>query len=153
MKLIPILVVVLFAASTLAQAPNSAPPPSLERLCGKLEHVQNVPVKDAPNTIVSKARDLPRVAVRLYPAGENGQSCEGASAIATTATGHWGSFGFKSKQLPGGLYWLQVEPNERKYRMLIRYAPKRYSDQSCSETLWEVNDSGDFWRAQIITVD
>jgi hypothetical protein len=153
MTLIPLSVVILFAASALAQAPNGAPPPTLERLCGKLEHAQDLPVKNAPNTFKTKERDVRHAAVSLYAAGENGQCCEGATAIATTTTGHWGSFQLKSKQLPGGLYWLQVEPNGRKYRMLIRYAPKRFSDQLCTQTLWELNDSGDFWKVELITVD
>jgi hypothetical protein len=153
MKLIPLIAAVLIAASALAQVPKSATPPTVERLCGKLEHVQNLPVKGTSNTFRTKERPLSRVVVSLYPAVENGQCCEKTPAIATVETGRCGSFEFKSKQLPDGLYWLQVEPNGRKYQMLIRYAPNRPSDESCSRTVWEVNDSGDFWKAQIISVD
>jgi hypothetical protein len=153
MKVILRWAVVWFAASGLAEAPNSAPSPSLERWCGKLEHVQNLPVKDAPNAFVTKQRDLRRGRVSLYPAGENSQCWEGAAAMATAVTGNRGCCELKSKHLPGGLYGLQVEPNGRKYRVLIHYAQKRFSDQLCSQPVWEASESGDFRKAQLISVD
>jgi len=153
MKLIPLSVAILIASSAFAQAPSSAQPPILERLCGKLEHAQDLPVKGEPTTIVTKYQNLRHAPVSLYPAVENGQWSDGATPIVTATTGHWGSFQLKTKQLPGGLYWLQVEPDGRKYRMLVRYAPKRFPDQLCTQTVWEVNDAGGFRKVALISVD
>jgi len=146
-------VLVLLSASAFAQAPNDAPPPTVQRLCGKLEYTHDIPVKGDSKSIVTKEQDVRHAAVSLYPAVENGQCCEGVAAASTTMTGHWGSFQLKSKQLPGGLYWLQVEWNSRKYQMIIQYEPKKYSDQLCSQTVWEVNDAGDLRKVIFITVD
>ena len=88
----------------------------------------------------------------LFLAGENGQCCEGAAAIVTSVTGHWGGFELKTNQLPGGLYWLEVEPEGRKYSILVRYAPKRHSDQLCYQTYWDIDDKGNFSEGKFITV-
>ena len=153
MTLIPIGVLVLLSASAFAQAPNNSSPPTVQRLCGKLEQTKDVPVKGEPNNLATKEQDARHAAVSLYSADANGQCCELATAVTTTMTNHWGNFHLKSKHLPEGIYWLQVEWNGRKYRMLVHYAPKRYPDQLCSETEWEINDAGDFRKVEFITVD
>jgi hypothetical protein len=153
MTLIPIGVLVFLSASALAQAPNNAPPPTVQRICGKLEYTHDVPVKGDPKSVVAKEKDVRHADVDLYPATENGQCCEGLAAASTTRTGHWGSFELKSKHLPGGLYWLHVEWNDRKYQMLIQYEYKKYPDQLCSQAVWEVNDAGELRKVLFITVD
>jgi hypothetical protein len=153
LNLIPISLVLLFAANAVAQAPKSAQPPTVERICGKLEHTETIPVKGDPHTLVEKVRNLRHVSISLFPADENRQCCEGANAIATTVTGHWGGFEMKLKRVPSGLYWLQVEPDGQKYRMIIRYAPKRYSDQLCTQTYWAIDNAGNFREGQFITID
>ncbi len=132
MKLIPLSVAILIVSSAFAQAPSSAQPPILERLCGKLEHAQDLPVKGEPNTIVTKYQNLRHAPVSLYPAVENGQWSDGATPIVTATTGQWGSFQLKTKQLPGG---------------------KRFPDQLCTQTVWEVNDAGGFRKVALISVD
>ena len=153
MKSTSIFGAIFFAASALAQTPNSTPPQTLERLCGKLEHVQNLPVNGNPYVVATKRHSLPRVIVSLFSADGTSDCCGGAAPVLTTATDHRGSFEFKSRQLPGGTYWLEVEPNGRKYRMLIRYASRKHSDELCSEIFWQVNDNGDFNMAHPITLD
>jgi hypothetical protein len=153
MTLIPIGILVLLSASAFAQAPNNAPPPNVQRLGGKLEYTHDIRVKGDPKSIVTKEKDVRHAVLNLYPAVENGQCCEGLAAASTAITGHWSSFELKSKHLPGGLYWLHVAWDNRKYQMLIQNEPKRYPDQLCSRTVWEVNDAGELPKVLFITVD
>jgi hypothetical protein len=139
-------------AQTTAQTAQRDAPTTVERLCRKLEHVQEIPVKTAQNTFVTEARKLPRVAVSLYPAEEGRECCSGASPIASTATGRWGSFRFNEKKLTSGLYWIVVKPSGREYRLLIQYAQKKNSDRLCSDTFWQVTEDGNFWKTETVFV-
>jgi hypothetical protein len=153
MKVSAPLSVVLFVANAFAQAP-SKPQPTVEKFCGKLYRIHYVPIRDKIPSYSIKTNDLRHVTVRLYAATENGKCCDGLSPIATTTTGHWGSFGFTSKGLPGGLYWLQAEPQGNKYSILVRYTPKRHADQLCYQTSWAIDDAGHFSEGWgIVTVD
>ena len=151
MNLVSALFVASFGLGALAQSPYPPRQVTVERLCGKLKHVEEFQITATSSG--QKSWNLPHVIVNLYPAPENGECCE--RAIATAETGLWGSFKLKTKQLQGGLYWLEVLPNGRKYRILVRYAPKRRSDQECYNTWWQVNDAGDFSEgiATTVTVD
>jgi hypothetical protein len=144
MTLMPIGLLVLLSASALAQAPGDAPPPTLERLCGKLQHVDALPIETEVYGIRTEILNIPHVAVTLYAADARSPCCNRATPVATAVTGHWGSFRLKSKRLPDGMYWLQVEPNGHKSRILFQYAPNRHSDQLCTETYWTVDEKGGF---------
>jgi hypothetical protein len=127
----------------------------LERLCGKLQHVDALPIKTEVYEIRTEILNIPRAAVTLYAADAGSPCCDRATPVATAVTGHGGSFRLKSKRLPGGMYWLQVEPNGRKYRMLFQYAPKRHSNQLCAETYWSVDEKGGFevWTGKTILIE
>ena len=142
MKSVSSLVVLPLALSAFAQTHKITSPPIVERLCGKLQRSELLPIKDELNAFTMKTHDLRHVVVNLYPAAEDSQCCEAASVIATTVTGHWGSFSLKTKRLPGELYWLEIQPDGRKSSVLVRYAPKKYSDQLCTETWWDVDGDG-----------
>jgi hypothetical protein len=144
MNLMPIGLLVLLSASAFAQAPSSARPPTLERLCGMLQHVDALPIKTEVYEIRTEILNIPHAAVTLYAADAGSRCCDRATPVAMAVTGHLGSFRLKSKRLPGGMYWLQVEPNGRKYRILFQYAPNRHSDQLCTETYWTVDEKGGF---------
>jgi hypothetical protein len=155
MKLNLALIVYLLALNALAQTPQNTEAPTLERLCGKLQHVE-YRLREGTTNVFDLARwDLRHVVVNLYPAVENAQCCEGTTVTATTVTGHWGSFGLKTKRLPGGLYWLEVLPDGHSHSILIRYAPRRRSDQPCYDTFWTIDDKGVFTEgiSRTITVD
>jgi hypothetical protein len=152
MILVYLLPFLFIAASALAQTPQSRKQPTLERLCGKLLRTENIPIKGEPNSFTMKTHDLGHVTVSLYPAQEKGMCCDG-SPISTTVTGRWGSFEFKPKRVPGGLYWLEIEPEGHKYSILVRYTPKRYSDQLCFQTYWDIDDKGNFSEGTFLTVD
>jgi hypothetical protein len=138
----------VLAAGFLGQGPAREAPPSLERLCGKLVHYEGAWVHGR-----DKTRNLPHVPVRLYPAVDREQCCEGLAAKATLSTGHWGDFEFKPKGISAGFYWLEVEPNGREYKILIEYAPKKHWGQMCTQTVWEVDDAGKLRHEQLMTID
>lgn len=145
MKLARVLAVYFLTVSAFAQAPTTAlAPPTLERLCGKLRHVEYQ---------LGIQKNLRKVIVNLYPAVRAGECCEAGPPIATAITGRWGSFHLKTKGLAAGSYWLEVQPNGRKYHMLVRYTPKRYPDQLCYQTYWDVHDDGSFGEGGVVTVD
>jgi hypothetical protein len=155
MKLLPALILYPLALSTFAQSPQNPQVPTLERLCGKLQH-EEYRLRPGTTNVSDVARwDLRHVVVNLYPAVENAQCCEGTIVAATTVTGHWGSFDLKTKRLQGGPYWLEVRPDGHSYSILVRYAPKRRSEQPCYDTFWTIDDKGVFTEAiqRTITVD
>ena len=132
---------------------QGARPPVVERLCGKLLHSEQVPIKNAVNTFEDKTRNLAHVTVKLYRADDDRLCCNGLSLAAETKTGRWGSFRLREKGLVGGVYWIVVRPTSREYRLLIRYEPKKNSDELCSQSLFELNDAGNFWKAEIVVLD
>ena len=152
MKWFIILAVPFLASNGTAQTARGNAPTTVERLCGKVEHVREIPVKAAQNTFLTEARKLPRVPVSLYPAEEGRECCFGTSPIASTTTGRWGSFRFDENKLTSGPYWIVVKPNGREYRLLIQYARKKNSDKLCSDTFWQVTDDGRFWKTETVFV-
>jgi hypothetical protein len=153
MNLTSVVIMAAVAASLSAQTPKADTPPTLERLCGKLHRVQEFPDKKVPNTIDQKEWNLSHVPVRLYPADGNNACCTGKTPIAETKTSHWGGFELKSKGIPAGTYWLEVEPNGQRSELMVQYSPKKYSNQLCTETFWEVDDTGNLRNATFIIVD
>jgi len=148
-----LLALVSLAVVVNAQDAGKTEPPKVAKLCGKLQHTEDVPVKNAKNTFEEKVRNLPQVTVRLYSAKQGSECCNGMPLAAQAVTGRWGGFRFGSKNLIGGLYWLAVQTNGREYKLLFQYDPKLKSDELCSETFWRLNDAGQFWMGRTITVD
>jgi hypothetical protein len=151
MRVLSIAAMALLANIAQAQSqPHNAP--VLEKLCGKLLHSEQVPVKNTTNTFEDKTKNLSHVMVQLYRADDR-PCCDGLFLAAEAKTGRWGSFHLKEKGLAPGLYWVVARPNSREYRMLVRYEPKSGSEQLCSQSLFELNDAGNFWRAEIVVLD
>ena len=153
MKVGVIFVLAFTAVCLNAQDNRKYDPPAVAKVCGKLQHYALVPVEAAINTVEEKVMNLPGVSVRLYSARDNNECCAGMSPVAQTTTGQWGAFHFNAKNLTGGLYWLAVATNGREYKLLVRYDPKIKSDQLCHETFWEVDDAGNYWKAETVTLD
>jgi hypothetical protein len=143
----------LFAVCLSAQTQKTIEPPSTEKLCGKLVHSERIPVKNQTNTYEEKTKNLGRVVLRLYAAVEGRSCCEGLFPKVEATTGKWGSFHFKEKCVGPGLYWLVAKVNNREYKLLVQYAPKANSTELCSGQSWELDDAGNFWKAELITVD
>jgi hypothetical protein len=153
MHLAYIPIVALLAATLSSQAAEILSPPKLERICGKLDRVESVPTKNKRGISKEKKRDLARVPVALYEAREGQPCCEGIAPVATAKTDHWGDFEIRPKHAAGGLYWLQVEPDGHRYKMLVQYRPKRNSNEMCTQKHWEIDENVNFVESQTITID
>jgi hypothetical protein len=151
LRVLSIAAMAFLASIARAQSqPHNAP--VLEKLCGKLLHSEQVPLKNTTNTFEDRTKNLSHVMVQLYRADDR-PCCNGLFLAAETKTGRWGSFQLKEKGLAPGLYWVVARPNSREYRMLVRYEPKSASKEVCTQSLFELNDAGNFWKAEIVEVD
>jgi len=115
--------------------------------------VQTIPVKDSPLNLVEKTTDISGAAISLYPTSGKTECCNALSAIARSTTGRWGGFHLNDKRLPGGFYWLVAEVAGQKYKLLIQYVSQRNSNQLCSDTYWQLNENGEFWKTETIFVE
>ena len=148
-----LLTLLLFAHLAMAQTTRKNPPTNVEKLCGKLVHSEDVPIKNSQNVFNTRSRNLPHIEVRLYRAEDILRCCDGLLLAAKTTTGRWGAFHFKEKGLTRGLYWIVVHPEGREYKLLLQYDAKKRREQLCSQTFWELNDAGDFWEAETVTLE
>jgi hypothetical protein len=153
MKAISILVLFISVGSAMAPSSQKNAPSVVDRLCGKLIHSEDVRVKNTQNTFETQSRILPRVSVLLYRADDGHACCDELLLAAKTTTGRWGSFHFSTKKTSAGLYWIVVEPEGHENKLLVRYDPKGNSGQLCYQTFWVVNDAGNFWKSETVTVD
>jgi hypothetical protein len=153
MKRAALISLVLSAISAHSQSSLRSDPPTVAKVCGKLQHFEEIPVKNAKNTFEDKTKNLPGIAVSLFPAKDSSECCVGISPIAQATTGRWGAFRFSAKNLTSGLYWLVAKTNGQEYKLLVRYEPKSNPDQLCYQTFWELDDAGHFWITETITVD
>jgi hypothetical protein len=120
-------------------------------LCGKLEHVKQIPVKGRSDTFTEKTKALRGIALRVYERPNEVPCCDGLKVIAQTTTGLWGQFMLKGF-LPGP-YWLVAEVKDRRFVMPIRYQPAKDSESPCSDQLFRIDDAGGFWTGMIIVVE
>jgi hypothetical protein len=134
-------------------SPPRNTPPAVERLCGKLMHVQHVPDKVTQNAFEDKTKNLPHVSVQLYRDDGNRKCCDGLPLVAEGTTGRWGSFQLKEKGLTEGLYWVVARYNLRTYQLLLRFEPKKNSTELCSDVSFQLDDAGNFWEAVKIVVE
>jgi len=126
-------------------------PASLGRLCGRLMHVDEIPVKKTQKTFEERTKSLPHVRVRLNRASDDHQCCDGLTLAAEVVTKRGGSFEFRNA-VPGS-YWVVVLADGTEYRLVINYVPsKKENEESCSDFLYEIKN-GELRLARIIQVD
>jgi hypothetical protein len=75
-------------------------PWEVDRLCGKLEHVQKIPNRKDANTFSDKRKSLRDVPLALYNRRENEPCCGGLAAVEMVHTDRGGRFEFKNEK-PG----------------------------------------------------
>jgi hypothetical protein len=143
-----LLVLPFLANFAAAQSEKMQAPPKVEKICGKLQ--RETPVRVSP---LAKTNLLFGVPLGLYVAEGDRPCCEAMTLAGTTKSGTWASFHFKAKNLKPGMYWLVAKTNDREYKILIQYEPKKNSEQSCGDTWWQVNNDGKFEKLEVITVD
>jgi hypothetical protein len=142
--------VVLFLIAQFLYAQEKKPW-NVDRLCGRLEHVQRTPGRHDPNTFSEKRKVLRDVSLSLYERRENEACCDGLNAVETTKTGRRGNFEFKTPKL--GSYWLSTNWNGKISTVPIIYKPQKNPVTMCSEQGIQLDDQGnaEWWKT--VTVD
>src|SRR5579859_3031942 len=97
MKMVVLLASAFLVNFAQAQSPAGNTPPAVQKLCGKLMHVEHVPDKDIRNAFEDKTKNLPHVSVQLYRDDGNRRCCDGLPLVSEATTGRWGSFQLKEK--------------------------------------------------------
>ncbi|HSS95719.1 MAG TPA: hypothetical protein VLK33_01745 [Terriglobales bacterium] len=124
---------------------------TLDRLCGRLEHVEYLPVKNAANSFTTKTKALKHVTLRLYESKAGVECCKSFSTIEEVNTGLNGNFKFKTKN--AGLYWLVAVIDGNEHKMDIRFQPQKQTDTLCINQYFQIDNSGNFGIAETVTVD
>jgi len=147
-RTLAILAALLIGQSSHAQEKK---PWDIDRLCGRLEHVQKVPDRKNANTFSENRKPLREVSVSLYGRRENEPCCAGLNALETIQTRKGGRFEFKTTR-PGN-YWLGMNWSGKEYRLGVVYKPQKNSTTMCSEQGIGLDDEGnaDWWVT--LTVD
>jgi len=124
---------------------------NVDRLCGRLEHVQRSPGRHDPNNFSEKRKALRDVPMSLYERRENEACCDGLNAVETTKTGRGGHFALKTKK-PGS-YWLSTTWNGKNSTVPVIYKPQKSPVTTCSEQGVQLDDQGNAELWITITVD
>jgi hypothetical protein len=147
-KALSIIVLMLFAQSLQAQEKK---PWNLDRLCGRLEHVQRTPSRRHSNNFSERRKALRNVSLSLYERRENEPCCDGVNAAETIQTGRGGHFEFKTKK--AGTFLLSTNWSGKEYRLSVVYKPQKNSATTCSDQGIALDGEGnaDWWVT--VTVD
>jgi hypothetical protein len=73
----------------------------VERLCGRVEHVQRIPDKKFANTFSERHRGLSDLTMTLFERRDGQLCCDALVALEKTRTSRDGRFEFKTNE-PGG---------------------------------------------------
>jgi len=147
-----ILVLALLGGGSRPQADDSEKWNTVERMCGKLEWLEEIPVKGTTDTFNEKRMPVKKAEVRLYRR-ENDSPCCGATLFVTNAvTNRAGEFEFK-KAVPGR-YWIVAIVDGKEYSHAIKFAPesKDKVEVSCSDLLYDVH-KGELQLGRVIHCD
>jgi len=120
---------------------------SVDRLCGRLEHIER---RGDGDTRPDKTKSLKGVVLKLYQR-DTVPGCESVYPTVQAKTGRGGGFSFAN--LEPGPYWLVADVKGREFKMDIRFQPGKGVDTLCSDQRFQVYDSGQFQLGKIITVD
>jgi hypothetical protein len=126
-------------------------PWSVDRICGRIEYVRKIPVRNATNTFNEKRKPLRGLALDLHNGPEGTTCCDGLKSVATTISGKGGKFDLKQER--PGRYWLSTTWNGREYMVAVMYRPQKVSRTLCSQQGIGLDDDGnmDWWET--VTVD
>jgi hypothetical protein len=123
----------------------------LDRLCGKLVHVDRNAGKQKDFYQDKKTKPLAHVELALYPRKPNDQCCQTDSPVASVRTGRGGDFRFK-KQI-SGTYWLVARWGGHSYNTPVILHPAKSKDDFCSNAIFEIDHTGKFTYAITVTVE
>jgi hypothetical protein len=148
--------VVVFAGVLLGTEPQllhsqEKRPWDVGRICGRVEYVQRIPVRNTTNTFNEKRKALRGVALHLYNWQEGTPCCGDLAPVDSTISGKSGKFDFK--QEAPSRYWLGTRWSGREYRVALVYRPKKDSQTMCSQQGIDLDDDGDMDWWETVTVD
>jgi len=123
----------------------------LDRLCGKLVHVDRSADKQKDFYQDKKRKPLSHVELVLYPRMPNDQCCQTDSPVEAVRTGRGGDFRFKKRI--SGTYWLVARWKEHSYNTLVILRPAKSNVDFCSNTTFEIDDTGKFTYAITVVVE
>ena len=126
-------------------------PWSVDRICGLVEYVHQIPEKKRPNNYSEKRKSLRGVPMELYESGENQTCCDGLRSLGAVISGKKGEFEFGPKQ--PGHYWLTAKWNDKDYKIGVVYEPQKTSSTICSEQGIQIVDDQDASWWVRVTVD
>jgi hypothetical protein len=141
----------LVVAMLLMASAQSKKPATVDRLCGRVEHVQDIPDRKKPNNYSNKREGLKNLVLELYEWRDGAPCCTNLTRVDTRKSGKGGRFDFEP-QKPGP-YWLVTNWNERDCKLAIVLEPQKTSSTVCSEQGLQVDGEGnaDWWVT--ITLD
>jgi hypothetical protein len=147
---------ILSVASLMISLPTQTVDPekwnTVERMCGKLERVEEIPVKGTTAAFTEKRQPIKKADIRLYQRGKATQCCGAGLLVAETVTSRGGDFIFRNPA-PGS-YWVVAVVDGKEYIHAIKYAPstKDKVEVNCADLLYEIK-KGELQLGRMITVD
>jgi len=123
---------------------------TVELTCGKLVHVEVIPLKGVANSFTEKLTPIKKATLRLYRRNDDTPCCEGQQTVAETTSSRDGGFEFK-KAVPGD-YWVVANIEGKDYKLAINYTPENKGDAKCSDILYELKRD-DLQLARMILVE
>ena len=145
---IAVLFVVNFLAGAATTTMSSPAGPQVEqwelvaRVCGKLEHTQQVPDKNNFGRYLNKNSPIKDAKLVLYEAPNNSVCCSNVPVAGEMTTNKSGAFEFKG--LKNGYYWLVARVDSRDYHMSIRIGQLKDKQPVCSQMFFDIDESGEF---------
>jgi hypothetical protein len=126
-------------------------PWNIDRLCGRLEHVEKIPDRKHADIFSEKPKALRDVRLVMYERQENEACCEKLTPIDEIMTGKNGLFNFKDAK--PGLYWLAANWDGKEYKSAVVYKPQKSPGTICSQQGLQFDYAGnaDWWIT--VTVD
>jgi hypothetical protein len=123
----------------------------VERICGRVEHVQRIRDRKFSDTFSERRQGLRDLMLSLFERRDGEPCCDALVALETARTGRGGRFEFKAKK-PGN-FWLTTNWNAKEYKVAVVNKQQRDSSATCSKQGIGLDDSGnaDWWVT--ITLD
>ena len=126
-------------------------PWSVDRLCGRVDHVEEIPDRKNANTYTETRKALRDVALALYERRDSEACCNSSSLADKITTNRSGDFDFRNKK--AGLYWLTTNWHGKQYQIAVEYKPEKDSVTKCSQQGISVDSAGNANWWVTVTVD
>ena len=126
-------------------------PWTVDRICGRVEYLQRVPIRKQPNIYSDKRMDLRGIPLELYESPEGAPCCEALKNVGSTISGKVGQFEFEAEK--AGHYWLTAKWNGKDYKVAVEFEPQKKSSTVCSQQGIQMEDGEDASWWVTVTVD